>query len=379
MLSLFLILIQGLISPAAPDLVIGADRLSEVVASLKGKRVALVANQASKGRFGHTIDHALGLKINLKKLFALEHGVRGDQDAGETVPDTHDPISGLPIISLYGANKKPTPAMLAEIDVVLFDIQDVGVRFYTYISSLGLIMQAAFENKKSVMVLDRPNPNIEFVEGPILRKGFESFVGMFPIPVVYGLSIGELALMIRGENWLNTRGMDLTVLKMENYERTQAPSLTANPSPNLRSPQAIKAYPSLALFEPTKLSIGKGTPDPYSRFGLPDAKFGPDQFIPRQEVGRPQPKYLDQICYGQSFSGKPLKDLPSFTTDFLRDSLLKLKGQKVIEDPRFLSLLLGDPKVLDQIKAGASYQMIRKSFENELKLYDKRRRRYLLY
>jgi uncharacterized protein YbbC (DUF1343 family) len=214
--------------------------------------------------------------------------------------------------------------MLSDVDIIIFDIQDVGVRFYTYISSLGLILQAAKENNKTVVVLDRPNPNAHLVEGPLLKMKHQSFVGMYPIPIVYGLTIGELALMIEGENWLNTKGVDLVFVGMKNYIRNQVEKLTQFPSPNLRSLQAIRAYPWVALFEPTILSVGRGTEDPYSQFGLPDPRMGTATFKPRSD------KYQGQVCYGESFSGLALELIPNFTTDYLRKALTLLPNRQVI-------------------------------------------------
>ncbi len=377
-MTFLILLLCGLQSFANEKLALGADRLDEIASSLGSLRVALVANQASVASSEHTIDRALRLRLNVVKLFALEHGIRGEGDAGEKLPDTSDPVSGLPVVSLYGEYVKPTRQMLQDVDVIIFDVQDVGVRFYTYISSLGLIMQAAVENGKQVLVLDRPNPNAHRVEGPMMKKKFESFVGKFPIPLVYGLTIGELAGMIRGENWLQTKNVNLKILKLKNYDRTRTVPLVVPPSSGLKTLKAILTYPVSALFEPTTYSVGKGTDDPYAMFGFPDPKAGKDTFIPIQKPGRTvPPKYNEQVCYGYNFTNAESDKIPAFTTDYLRDAIHKFPN--VIQDQKFLNLLLGDDQVTAMVKQGQDYSRIRKIFEKDLRAYEKLRKKYLFY
>jgi uncharacterized protein YbbC (DUF1343 family) len=244
--------------------ILGIERLHLVLDSLKGKQIAVVGNQTSVIRTTHLVDTLLSLGLNVKKVFSPEHGFRGDADAGEKVHSTVDQKTGLPIISLYGMNKKPMPYQLSDIDVVIFDIQDVGVRFYTYISTLHYVMEACAENKKKLVLLDRPNPNGHYIDGPIREPEHRSFVGMHPVPIVYGMTIGEYALMVNGEKWLkDSLSCNLWVIPCKNYTHKSKYILPVPPSPNLRSEAAITLYPSLCLFEATTVSVGRGTDRPF--------------------------------------------------------------------------------------------------------------------
>lgn len=359
--------------------VLGVERPEIYLPLLQNARVGLVVNQASLSHGAHTIDILRARGVNLIKLFALEHGLRGDGGAGEGIPDSVDPETGLPIISLYGTVYKPTPAMLSDIDVIVFDIQDVGVRFYTYISSLGLIMEAAAENGKRVMVLDRPNPNGDYVDGPMMRQNNISFVGAFPIPLVYGLTVGELATMIHFESWKLTPGLRLDIVPMADYRRGEIYTPEGLPSSGLKTINAMRSYASLALFEPTIISVGKGTDDPYTQFGIPDERIGPHTFVPQPRKPGQHPMYEGQTCYGEEFIFRPAEQVPHFTTDIFVNALKKVRKRPFVTDKRFLRLLVGDDLVVEDMLKGRSYAQIRKRFEKDLADFSIRRQKYLLY
>ena len=264
---------------AVKEVVIGAARFEEYVPQLKGKKVGVVVNQTSAIDGEHIVDILLAKEVNITKIFAPEHGFRGTADAGEKVKSGKDVKTGLPILSLYGKTRKPSKAMIQDLDVLIFDIQDVGARFYTYISTMHYVMEAAAENGKRVIVLDRPNPNGHYIDGPIRKSNLKSFVGMHPIPIVHGLTVGELAKMINGERWLKG-GLtcDLTVVKCENYDHNTFYELPIKPSPNLPNIRSIYLYPSLCLFEGTVVSVGRGTSTPFQIYGHPRYKNGTYQF-----------------------------------------------------------------------------------------------------
>ena len=291
----------------------GADNFTTYLPLLKDKKVGIVTNQTGiLTNKIHLVDFLLQQKINLQKIFAPEHGFRGTADAGEHVVDGKDTKTGLPIISLYGSNKKPKPEQLAGVDILIFDLQDVGARFYTYISSLHYIMEACAENNIQLIVFDRPNPNGGIVDGPILEKEFNSFVGMHPIPILHGMTIGEYAQMINGEKWLNpstssgqTIQCNLTVIPCLNYKRDMPYSLPVKPSPNLPNDQAINLYASLCLFEGTNVSVGRGTGKQFQIYGspfLPKSKF---KFTPKPNFGAKDPVFKNQLCFGEDLSNIP--------------------------------------------------------------------------
>ena len=349
----------------------GVARFEAYASQLAGKRVGLVVNQASVVKGKHTIDFLLERGVKVERLFALEHGVRGEGGAGETIRDGVDPVSGLPVVSLYGASKKPSAAALAGLDVVVYDIQDVGVRFFTYISSLGLIMEACAERGVSVLVLDRPNPN-DYVEGPVLEPALRSFVGAFPIPVVYGLTPGELARMIVGERWQRVEGLKLEVVKLGGWKRGSLEPLEARPSPGLRSLQAIRAYPSIALFEATSISFGRGTEQPFAQYGAPRLPYGSHRFTPADGAFR------GQECAGEEFFSRPLAQVPRFTTDIF-SRVVRALGPSVVERESFLRLLVGDRAVVKGMLAGVSYAELRRGFAPGVARYLELRKKYLLY
>ena len=252
-------------------IIVAAEKTKEYIKVLGNKRIALVVNQTSLIQQTHIVDSLLSLNIKIMKIFSPEHGFRGKEDAGAKIEDEIDLKTGIPIVSLYGKNKKPSKEQLSDVDIILFDIQDVGARFYTYISTLHYVMEAAGENNIKLIVLDRPNPNLHYIDGPVRKKEFTSFVGLHPIPIVHGMTIGEYAKMINGENWIaNT--CDLTIIKIQNYNRNLKYNLPVKPSPNLPNSRAINLYPSLCLFEGTTISVGRGTEYPFQHFGAPYLK-----------------------------------------------------------------------------------------------------------
>ena len=361
----------------------GAERTEEYLPLLKGKRVALVVNQTSVINNAETclLDTLLSLNANIVKVFAPEHGFRGDADAGETVKNGKDKRTGIPILSLYGTNKKPTPQQLKDIDILVFDIQDVGARFYTYISTLFYVMEAAAENNKEVIVLDRPNP-CDYVEGPILKPAFRSFVGMLPIPLLHGCTVGELAKMINGEGWISKSptGCRLTVIPCLGWEHQQEYSLPVKPSPNLPNDQSIRLYASLCPFEGTKISVGRGTTFPFQVLGAPNEKYGDFTFTPKSLPGFDKnPMHKDQTCYGIDLRKANNLD-KGFTLSYFIDFFNRSgEGAAFIDRARFFDLLMGTDTVRKAILAGKSEEEISSSWEEELNSYRKMREKYLLY
>lgn len=358
----------------------GIGRPELFVEALQGKRVALVVNQASLYRGAHAIDLLLASKVSVVKLFALEHGVRGEGGAGEEIKDGVDEKTGLPIVSLYGAMKKPDARALAGVDAIVYDVQDVGVRFFTYISSLGLLMEAAAENRIALVVLDRANPNGDYTDGPLLKPENKSFVGAFPIPLVYGMTVGELARMIQGERWQkNMPALELRVVPLKDYDRSLIAMPEARPSPGLRSLHAIRAYPSLALFEPTVMSFGRGTEHPFAQYGIPGEKIGKHTFTPRFAPGDKNKIHDGRLCYGEEFYSRPIGAVPRFTTDIFVSALGRVRHRPFLTNARFLELLVGDKRVVKEMLRGKPYHEIRKSFAADLESFLRLRKKYLLY
>ena len=283
----------------AEDAIPGASRIELYLTDLQNKNVGIVANQTSIFNNTHLIDTLLSEGVNIKKIFTPEHGFRGSADEGAIINNSIDEKTQLPIISLYGNNKKPNPEQLKDIDILLFDLQDVGVRFYTYISTMTYVMEAAAENNIPIIVLDRPNPNGFYVDGPVLEKENASFVGLHQVPVVYGLTIGEYALMVNGEFWLkDSLQCNLKVIPLGNYDRNAIYELPIKPSPNLPNWESVYLYPSLCFFEGTIVSVGRGTETPFQLYGHPlmNEDF---TFTPKQSEGRKAPLLCDQICHGE--------------------------------------------------------------------------------
>lgn len=383
---LFVGLCLPLISSASTNnphnpIVVGAERIDLLRPLIKGKRIGIVSNHTGRvGDKGTLLpDTLLALGENVVQLYSPEHGFRGVADAGATVKSGRDKKTGLPIISLYGKNKKPTKAQLKEVDILLFDLQDVGTRFYTYISTLHYVMEAATESDIPLVVLDRPNPN-DFIDGPLLDSSCRSFIGMHPIPVLHGLTVGELALMINGEGWMATRGKKcaLTVIPVKGWEHGDAYTLPVPPSPNLKDANALRLYPSLCFFEATIMSVGRGTEFPFTCLGYPDKRMGTFSFIPKKMVGASSPKHLGKRCYGEdfratSFSGLNLQPILQY------HSLAKSVGLTLIDRKRTFDLLAGTSQLRTQITNGWTEERIRSTWEKDLAAYRELREHYLIY
>lgn len=362
---------------------LGADRMEVLVPLLKNKQVGLVVNQTSvlSDGFTHLLDTLISQGIQVKKVFAPEHGFRGTNDAGEEVSNSHDLRTGIPIISIYGKNKKPSPEQLNGLDVILFDIQDVGTRFFTYISTMHYVMEACAENNKQFIVLDRPNPN-DFVDGPILEKSQRSFVGMHPIPILHGLTVGELAKMINGEGWLNCAPdtCNLTVVKMQNWKHGDPYWLPVKPSPNLPNDQSVRLYPSLCFFEATNVSIGRGTYSPFQVIGYPDKKYGNFTFTPIALEGFDKnPLQKNKLCYGADLTEYPFEG--GLTLRFFLEFYEKAGTDKAFffSRPEWFDLLAGTKKLRWQIVKGLNEKEIKDSWKPELDKYKEMRKQYLLY
>ncbi len=365
----------------AEDAIVGASRLELYLPLLKGKSVGVVANQTSIFNNIHLIDTLLCHNVNIKKIFTPEHGFRGTADEGALINNSIDEKTQLPIISLYGKNKKPNSEQLNDIDVLLFDLQDVGTRFYTYISTMTYIMEAAAENDIPVIVLDRPNPNGFYIDGPVLEKENASFVGLHQIPVVYGLTIGEYAQMVNGEFWLNdSLQCDLTIIPLGNYNRENIYKLPVKPSPNLPNWESIYLYPSLCFFEGTPVSVGRGTEQPFQVYGHPliQADYS---FIPKQAEGRNKPLHCDTECYGENLrqyaiTYKENKDELNLT--WLVNAYNQLKDKSDFFNNFFVKLS-GTKELRQQIENGLSEDEIRESWQEDLEEYKNIRSKYLLY
>ena len=359
---------------------VGAANYDAYIPALKGKRVGLVVNQTSEINGQHLVDLLLDRGVKVSKIFAPEHGFRGDHDAGAHVKSTVDAKTGIDVVSIYGSNKKPTPEVLADLDVIIFDIQDVGVRFYTYISSMHYIMEAAAENDKSFIVLDRPNPNIAYVDGPILDPQFRSFVGMHEIPVLHGMTVAELAQMIKGEGWINNADkLNLTVVPVANYERTMSYELPVKPSPNLPNAQSIQLYPSLCFFEATSITIGRGTDFPFQVVGYSPIKLGEFSFTPRAIEGASMnPKFKEIEVFGQDLRDADIHglDLSLFISAYQK---LTANNQEFFERAGFMDKLAGTDKLRLAIEAGQTEQQIKQSWQADLSTFKRKRAPYLLY
>ena len=362
----------------------GAQSTGKYLPLLKDKKVAVVVNQSSLVDNTHLVDLLLEHKIQLKTIFAPEHGFRGMADAGEHLKNGIDIQSGLPIISLYGKHKKPTKKDLEGIDVIVFDIQDVGVRFYTYLSTLHYIMEAAAESDVKVIVLDRPNPNGNRIDGPVMQKKFYSFVGLHPVPLLYGMTIGEYAEMINGEGWLNNGvKTDLHVVELEHYTHNTFYHLPIKPSPNLPNDLSVLLYPSLALFEGTQVSAGRGTEKQFQLYGTPHYQVRKFSFIPKPMSGAKYPKHKGKRCYGVDLSRLDVKKLHQIQTMDLTYLLDAYKNyddkEKFFLKNDFFDRLAGNNSLQQQVISVVSEENIRKSWERELVLFRAIRQKYLLY
>lgn len=361
----------------------GADRTEAYLPLLKGKRVALLVNQTSEINGVLLPDTLLKRGVQVVKIFSPEHGFRGFADAGAKVKSGYDEQTGLPVISLYGNNKKPSADQLKDIDVVVYDLQDVGARFYTYISTLQYLMEACAEQQKQIIVLDRPNPLGFIVDGPILDKKHSTFIGMQSIPVIYGMTAGEYAKMLMGEKWLKTKSPALTVIACEQYTHKTLYQLPVMPSPNLKSMTAIYLYPSLCFFEGTKASLGRGTPYPFQQFGHPALKNNYTySFTPVSMPGATDPPLKNQKCYGMMVAENAAKALAQadnkLNLKWLLEAYASFPDKEQFFIP-FFEKLSGTDLLRQQIRAGLSEEAIRKSWQPDLDKFKTIRKKYLLY
>ena len=367
----------------SPKLQVGAERMELLLPLLEGKRVALMVNQSSLvGETGtHLVDTLLSRGVKVVRLFVPEHGLRGKVDAGKAVKSEIDEKTQLPVVSLYGQRRRPTPEMLEDIDLLLFDLQDVGTRFYTYISSMHYLMEACAEKGKTFVVCDRPNPN-DFIDGPILEPECRSFIGVDPLPVAHGMTVGELALMIDGERWL--RGGNtchVKVIPMDGWSHGDPYELPVRPSPNLPNSRSIELYPSLCFFEATIMSVGRGTSKPFQAIGYPDKRFGSIVYTPQIKLGEDSnPRHKGKLCYGTDYTSVSLPKRQIALgplLDYYRkaDSL----GLQLINQRQLFDLLAGTKKLRQQLSSGLSEDEIRASWQAGLKAFQAKRARYLLY
>lgn len=362
----------------------GANRTNLYLKKLERKNIAIVANQTSiiekkdKKKGIHLVDFLHNQKnITVKKVFAPEHGFRGKEDAGAHVEDGIDSKTKLPILSLHGKNKKPTQEQLKGIDIVVFDIQDVGVRFYTYISTLHYVMEACAEAKIPVIVLDRPNPNSHYIDGPVLEKEHKSFLGMHPVPVVYGMTIGEYGQMINGEKWLhNNLQCNLTVVPLQNYTHNTQYSLPIKPSPNLPNDKSINLYPSLGFFEGTTINAGRGTNNQFQIYGAPFFEKTNFSYTPKANEGAKYPKHKNKLCYGVDL--RTTKHLSTINLSFLLDAYKRTPKKEKFFGKTF-TIHAGTKKLQQQIVKGLSEKEIKNSWKKGVAKFKKTRAKYLLY
>ena len=359
----------------------GAYLQDQYIPLLIKKKVGVVAHQASLIPKRNTSQHLVGFllenNIDIHSIFAPEHGFRGTADAGENVKDQVDPKTGIQIISLHGINKKPKAEQLNGIEIIIFDLQDVGVRFFTYLSTLHYVMEACAENNIPVIILDRPNPNLHYVDGPVMEEAYTSFLGMHPVPIVYGMTIGEYAQMINGERWLK-EGLRcrLSIVPVENYNRKSKYELSVRPSPNLPNPQAISLYPSLCLLEPTAISIGRGTDFQFQIYGHPKLPKGDFTFTPLPNFGAKNPKLKDHLCYGKNLTKvlRPnqleLKWLMDAYKNLPKSNMFFLKG---------FNKIAGNSSLKEQLISAVSEIEIRISWKPQLELFKRIREKYLIY
>ncbi len=378
-----------------------AERIDVYLPLIKGKRVGIFANQTSIVGNTHLVDTLQKLRVNIKVIFGPEHGFRGKASAGEHVDNEKDPATGIPVVSLYGSKRKPSAEDLKDIDVLIFDIQDIGVRFYTYISSLQDFMEAAFENSKPLMILDRPNPNGFYVDGPVLDPKFKSFIGMQPVPIVYGMTIAEYAFMIAGEKWLSPKANDkysyylhaensedtafhFQVIKCKNYTHNSKYILPVKTSPNIPDMQSVYLYPSTCLFEGTVLSEGRGTPKPFQVFGDPSLPKNLYAFTPQPNEGAKSSKHYGEVCYGWNLSGTTEEVLKKTNGKIQLKWFLEAYKLFPVKDSFFLKnnfiyKLAGNDIFKQQVIEGKTEEEIKKSWEPALTQFKAIRKKYLLY
>ncbi|TDB68027.1 exo-beta-N-acetylmuramidase NamZ family protein [Arundinibacter roseus] len=366
---------------SSANLQLGLERIGEYLPLLKGKQVGLVVNHTTIFSNGtHLADSLLALGVQVKTIFAPEHGFRGEASAGDIIKNGRDTKTGLPIVSLYGKNKKPTPEQLKELDVVIFDIQDVGVRYYTYPSTMHYVMEACAENNKLCLVLDRPNPNGDYIDGPVLNPAYASFVGLNPVPIVHGLTSGELALMINGEGWLAGRKTcNLSVIPCLGYTHQTPYVLPVKPSPNLPNQQSVRLYASICLFEPTIVSVGRGTDTQFQVIGGPVKAFGDYQFTPVDKPGAQNPPNEGVLCYGLDLRSVDTQ-IEKFTLKYLIDFYNKTPDKtKFFTSEKFFDNLAGSDLIRTMLKAGKSEAEIKAAYAPDLEKYKEMRKKYVLY
>jgi len=350
---------------------------------LKNKNIGLIVNQSSTIGKIHLVDFLVKNRIHIKKIFAPEHGFRGNSDAGHKIKNSIDKKTNIPIVSLYGKKKKPTYKDLKNIDILLFDIQDVGVRFYTYLSTLHYILETGAKYNIPIILLDRPNPNAHYIDGEVLDLRYKSFIGLDPVPVVYGMTIGEYAKMLNGEGWIGNKKANLKVIPIANYTHQSFYSLPIKPSPNLPNDKAIALYPSLAFFEGTVFSAGRGTKRQFQIYGHPKYRDKSFHFIPKSRVGARNPKFKNRICYGVNLDKKSLKSIrlkKQIELSFLIDAYKKYPNKKdFFLKNRFIDKLSGSNLLRKQIAKGLNESKIRTTWQKKLKKFKKIRKKYLIY
>jgi len=393
---------QNVSQSASSAITPGADQMNEYIPKLKGKKVALLVNHTSVVGKSHLIDTLLKAGVDIKVIFGPEHGFRGDAPDGEKIETAVDKKTGIPVVSLYGKKNKPAPEDLKDVDVMVYDIQDVGTRFYTFISSMQYFMEAALENNIPMIILDRPNPNGFYVDGPVLDPKFKSFVGMQPVPVVYGMTTGEYANMILLEGWLSeaanaafenlkrvryregAKFFQLQVVPVKNYTHKSKYVLPIKPSPNLPDIQSIYWYASTCFFEGTTFSEGRGTAKPFQYIGHPNMPKNMFSFTPKSTTGAPNPKHKDKVCYGYNLSGTPEEVLKKvgnrIQLKYLLESYKLFPNKETFfNNPSSIHRLAGTDQLMQQIKDGKSEEEIRKSWEPQLREFKKTRKKYLMY
>ncbi len=364
----------------------GAHQIGSYLPKLQQKRVALVVNHTSLVGTKHLVDTLLAMGINVQLIFAPEHGFRGTAADGETIADGIDTKTKIPIVSLYGKNKKPTEEQLKAVDIVVFDIQDVGVRFYTYLSTLHLVMEACADAHKPMLILDRPNPNGHYVDGPILDQKFESFVGMHPIPIVYGMTLGEMSAMILGEKWLKTPAeLDISVVKCLNYTHQDAPryEYPVAPSPNLKTKLAMLLYPSLCLLEGTEVSIGRGTDLPFMVYGSPNCDSKNYSFTPQPNPGSVDPPQKGKTCYGKNLSKLPVESLckaKEINLSYFFDAYSCATSKSTFFlSTNYIDKLYGSDQFRKLVATGKTESEIRHTWTKGLHEFKNLRKKYLMY
>jgi uncharacterized protein YbbC (DUF1343 family) len=374
---IFFLFAIDVIAQQEKQIMVGAEQMDQYLPLLKGKRVAILTNHSSMVGNTHLVDTLLSYSINIVNVFAPEHGFRGNQPDGAHIDNSKDQKTGIPIISLYGLNKNLPVEILENIDVLIFDIQDVGVRFYTYISAMAYAMKSCAEKGTSFIVLDRPNPNGMYVDGPMLDSAYTSYIGTLPLPIVHGLTIGELANMINGEKWMTEKTCPLTVIPVKNYNHLTKYNLPIKPSPNLPSDKSITLYPSLALFEGTVISVGRGTYQPFLQIGHPQFTDLKHSFTPASIPNMSaKPPLENKKCYGYSFENVTVK--PAFTLKYLLEFYNKYDQKDEFFSPYF-NKLVGNGETMKQIKAGLSEAEIKETWQPGLNKYKLMRKKYLLY